>query len=102
MMLMTRATPPRASILSLRERLQRGSVLASGDETYNADLSRRGLESCGVMVNYLYEPDQLEINHERYLERGEVVLSRELAAKATENRPSYRSIRSSSKRFVGR
>jgi malonyl-CoA decarboxylase len=48
----------------------------------DADLSQHGLESCGVMVNYRYEPDDLELNHERYVERGEVPLSRELASKA--------------------
>lgn len=48
----------------------------------DADLSEHGRQSCGVMVNYLYEPDRLELNHERYVERGEINLSRELAARA--------------------
>jgi malonyl-CoA decarboxylase len=46
------------------------------------DVSPGGAESCGVMVNYLYEPSQLEINHERYVESGEVVTARHLAARA--------------------
>ena len=48
----------------------------------DADLSEHGRESCGVMVNYLYEPDRLEENHERYVERGAVAMSREVAGKA--------------------
>jgi malonyl-CoA decarboxylase len=48
----------------------------------DADLSEHGRQSCGVMVNYLYEPDRLELNHERYVERGDVSLARELAGKA--------------------
>jgi malonyl-CoA decarboxylase len=48
----------------------------------DADLSEHGRQSCGVMVNYLYEPDRLELNHERYVERGEISLSRDLAGKA--------------------
>lgn len=46
-----------------------------------ADLSPRGLrESHGVMVNYLYERERLEVNHERYVGEGEVTMSRQLAA----------------------
>ena len=48
----------------------------------DADLSEHGRDSCGVMVNYLYEPDRLEVNHERYVERGEVATSRGLAVRA--------------------
>jgi malonyl-CoA decarboxylase len=47
----------------------------------DADLSEHGRQSCGVMVNYLYEPDRLELNHERYVERGEISLSRDLSGK---------------------
>jgi len=44
-----------------------------------ADLSVRGLkESCGVMVNYLYDLDAVESNHERFV-RGAVVCSRQVA-----------------------
>jgi malonyl-CoA decarboxylase len=48
----------------------------------DGDLSEHGRQSCGVMINYLYEPDRLELNHERYVERGEVSLSRDLAGRA--------------------
>jgi malonyl-CoA decarboxylase len=43
-----------------------------------ADLSPRAIdESLGVMVNYLYDLDAIEANHERFV-RGEVVRSRSL------------------------
>jgi malonyl-CoA decarboxylase len=45
----------------------------------NADLSPKGLrESLGVMVNYLYDLDAVEANHELFI-RGEVVCSRQIA-----------------------
>ena len=41
-----------------------------------ADTSKKGLrESLGLMVNYLYEPRAIEVNHERFV-RGEIVASR--------------------------
>jgi malonyl-CoA decarboxylase len=41
-----------------------------------ADTSKRGLrESLGLMVNYLYEPQAIEGNHEKFV-RGEIVASR--------------------------
>ena len=41
-----------------------------------ADSSRKGLlESLGLMVNYLYEPRAIEVNHEKFV-RGEIVASR--------------------------
>jgi malonyl-CoA decarboxylase len=44
-----------------------------------ADLSRKGVEeSLGVMVNYLYDLDTVEANHERFAEQGEVVVSQGL------------------------
>jgi len=45
-----------------------------------ADLSPAGAPSHGVMVNYRYEPDQVEVNHERYQETGEVIVARPLQA----------------------
>ena len=45
-----------------------------------ADLSPKAIdESLGVMVNYLYDLDAIEANHERFA-RGEVVRSRSLAS----------------------
>ncbi len=39
----------------------------------HADLSDRGLaQSLGLMVNYLYDLDQIEQNHEAYANRGEI------------------------------
>jgi malonyl-CoA decarboxylase len=41
-----------------------------------ADLSRKGMrESLGMMVNYLYDPDDIEANHEKFA-GGETVASR--------------------------
>jgi malonyl-CoA decarboxylase len=51
----------------------------------HADVSPKGIaESFGVMVNYLYALDEVEANHERYAQAGEVVaaqgLSREFSS----------------------
>jgi len=44
-----------------------------------SDLSDHGRRtSFGVMVNYLYVPEEVEANHERFLGAGEVVLSKAL------------------------
>ena len=44
-----------------------------------ADLSPKGLEqSLGVMVNYLYDLNTIERNHEALAERGEIVISSEV------------------------
>lgn len=45
-----------------------------------ADTSERGLRNAfGVMVNYLYEPEQVEANHERFVSEGVIAMSRPLA-----------------------
>jgi len=50
-----------------------------------ADDSKKGLrESLGLMVNYLYEPDAIEDNHEKFV-RGEIVASRRVRALALDN-----------------
>ncbi|KAA2234883.1 malonyl-CoA decarboxylase [Salinarimonas soli] len=44
-----------------------------------ADLSPRGIEQgAGFMVNYLYDLDSIERNHEAFAERGEVVAAADL------------------------
>jgi malonyl-CoA decarboxylase len=41
-----------------------------------ADTSARGIkQSAGLMVNYLYRPDDIEDNHEAYAREGRVVMS---------------------------
>jgi len=46
---------------------------------WGADLSRNGLrQSCGLMVNYLYDLDRVEEYHQRFLD-GEVVHSQAVA-----------------------
>ncbi|MDE2363801.1 MAG: malonyl-CoA decarboxylase [Hyphomicrobiales bacterium] len=43
---------------------------------FMGDVSRKGLkESAGVMVNYLYDLDDIEKNHEAFANQGEVVAS---------------------------
>ena len=47
-----------------------------------ADSSRKSLlESLGLMVNYLYEPRAIEVNHEKFV-RGEIVASRRVRSLA--------------------
>jgi malonyl-CoA decarboxylase len=47
-----------------------------------ADTSRKGLrESLGMMVNYLYDPGDIEANHEKFA-RGETVASRRVRSLA--------------------
>lgn len=42
-----------------------------------ADTSSRALrESYGMMVNYLYDPDSIEANHEAFIRQGQVVRSK--------------------------
>jgi len=48
----------------------------------DADRSEGGRRSYGVMANYVYEPDSLELNHEQYVETGQLALRRGLAAEA--------------------
>jgi malonyl-CoA decarboxylase len=55
------------------------------------DLSAHGWrQSYGVMVNYRYDPDRLELNHERYVATGEVATGRGLAAEAARVRAAWR------------
>ncbi|MCO8146811.1 malonyl-CoA decarboxylase [Rhodovulum tesquicola] len=42
-----------------------------------ADLSDRGIaQSCGAMVNYLYDLDQVEANHESFASQGRIAATR--------------------------
>ena len=42
-----------------------------------ADLSERGLkQSAGIMVNYLYDLDNIEENHDAYFDEGRVARSK--------------------------
>jgi malonyl-CoA decarboxylase len=44
-----------------------------------ADTSEKGIEqSAGIMVNYLYDPGEIERNHEAYRLHGKVALSGEI------------------------
>ena len=45
-----------------------------------ADLSDKGLEqSAGLMVNYLYDLQSIEENHDSYFDQGEIATSRDVA-----------------------
>jgi malonyl-CoA decarboxylase len=49
---------------------------------WRADDSKRGLrESLGMMVNYLYEPQAIEANHERFV-HGRIAASRQVTSLA--------------------
>jgi malonyl-CoA decarboxylase len=48
---------------------------------WHGDLSAKGLaESFGLMANYLYDPAEIEKNHEAFFEQGTVVASRRVRA----------------------
>jgi malonyl-CoA decarboxylase len=50
---------------------------------WSADVSARGLmNSAGIMVNYLYELDEVERNHEAYVNEGRITASRRVEALA--------------------
>ena len=43
---------------------------------WHGDLSKKGLaQAHGLMVNYLYELDEIEANHEAFADRGEIITS---------------------------
>jgi len=51
---------------------------------WGADLSKRGLQqSLGMMVNYLYEPRAIEVNHDRFMQ-GRVMASRHVTSLSIE------------------
>lgn len=58
--------------LSNGARLERINLFADPSD-------ERRAASFGVMVNYLYDPAEVEANHERFAGQGEVVLSKDLA-----------------------
>ena len=59
--------------------LQNGATVHSIN--WAADLSERGLRnSCGMMVNYKYDLDQIAFNSETYIRSGEVAMSSEVEA----------------------
>ncbi len=45
-----------------------------------ADLTQKGKEqSAGIMVNYLYDLDKIELNHEEYFDQGSIAASRTIS-----------------------
>ena len=64
-----------------RFHLRNGARLERID--WAADSSPRGLaQSAGIMVNYLYELDEVERNHEAYVNEGKITVSRRVEALA--------------------
>jgi malonyl-CoA decarboxylase len=58
-----------------------------------ADRSPKGLrESHGVMVNYVYDLDRVELNHERYVGSGIVATSRSLASERAKVQAAWRAV----------
>jgi malonyl-CoA decarboxylase len=50
---------------------------------WNADPSLKGLsQSAGIMVNYLYDLDEVEVNHEAYVNEDRVIAARRVEALA--------------------
>jgi malonyl-CoA decarboxylase len=52
---------------------------------WRANVSARGLsESYGLMVNYRYDPDTIEANHEKFAASGDVAMSSQVSALLSE------------------
>ena len=46
---------------------------------WGADRSEKGLrQSAGIMVNYLYDLDRIEENHDEYFDQGRISASKNL------------------------
>src|SRR5690606_37437198 len=59
-----------------------------------ADLSTRGIEqSCGVMVNYRYDLNTVEANHELYVHRRDIVTTRAIRSMLGSRKPKKNSRR---------
>jgi len=59
-----------------------------------ADLSTRGIEqSCGVMVNYRYDLNTVEANHELYVHRRDIVTTRAIRSMLGSRKPQKNSRR---------
>jgi malonyl-CoA decarboxylase len=64
-----------------------------------ADTSPRGMrESCGMMVNYLYDLDTIEANHESFVRHGKIARSKAVAELA---RPPKSGLRNAGLRNAG-
>jgi malonyl-CoA decarboxylase len=62
------------------------------------NIAARGIrESFGIMVNYLYDPDRIEANHEAFVHEGAVARSAAVDALMTAP-PTGRSVRASRNR----
>jgi len=63
------------------------------------DVSAKGMQqSCGLMVNYLYDLKNIEINHEAFANRGEVAASSAIRKSLRGKNPSLVSLPSFAKR----
>jgi malonyl-CoA decarboxylase len=69
---------------------------------WRGNTAARGLEqSFGIMVNYLYNPDLIEINHETFVKKGVVVRSAEVEALLHHAPPSNAAAKSAPAQKLG-
>ena len=76
MPLVPAARPPDGRVVAHGPRFNPGNCPRLERSAWVRDLSRKGLkESAGLMVNYLYDLDEIEKNHEAFVNQNEVVAS---------------------------
>jgi malonyl-CoA decarboxylase len=71
-----RAKTPKGRLIDSVARFHLGNGARLERIDWLGDLSPKGLrESAGIMVNYLYRLDDIEKNHEAYVNQGEIAAS---------------------------
>ena len=71
-----KARSPKGRLINSVARFHLGNGARLERINWLGDLSPKALrESAGIMVNYLYRPEDIEKNHEAYANQGEVVAS---------------------------
>jgi malonyl-CoA decarboxylase len=71
-----KARTPKGRLIDSVARFHLGNGARLEQIDWLGDLSPKGLrESAGIMVNYLYRPEDIEKNHEAYANQGEVAAS---------------------------
>ncbi|GLK67054.1 malonyl-CoA decarboxylase [Hansschlegelia plantiphila] len=82
------ARNPRGGVADPVARFHLGNGARLERVNFLADRSARaGRQAHGMMVNYLYELDEIEANHEAFFARGEVVASSSVRRLAPRGRP---------------
>ncbi len=71
-----KARSPKGRLIDAVARFHLGNGARLERINWLGDLSPKGLrESAGIMVNYLYRPEDIEKNHEAYANQGEIAAS---------------------------